>query len=170
MSEAELSGDQARNKLYGVMREDISFEQKAKKSLELGRSYLGVDNGHLTRIDQETDFWEAIASTDPDNGDFPEGLVLDLQTTYCRRTIDADDPIALDNVPEQGWADDPAYETHNLHCYMGTPLTVDDEIYGTVCFVSHDPREEPFSEADTMFAELIARLLEHELEYYPPTV
>jgi PAS domain S-box-containing protein len=147
------------------MREDTSFSEKANQALELGRSYLGVDNGHLTRIDQETDFWETIASTDPKDGKFPPGLVLDLQTTYCRRTVEADSPIALNNVPDQGWADDPAFETHNLHCYMGTPLTVNDEIFGTVCFVSTDPRSDPFSDSETMFAELIARMLEHELEY-----
>jgi PAS domain S-box-containing protein len=165
MTQSQLSADHARHQLYEIMQEDLPFPEKARQALELGQSYLGVDNGHLTRIDQETDFWEAIASTDASDGDFPPGLVLDLQTTYCRRTIGSDSAIALDNAPEQGWADDPAFEAHELHCYMGAPLRVDGEIYGTVCFVSHNPRSEPFSDGETMFAELIARLLEHELEH-----
>lgn len=158
------SPSQARQHLYEVMRSDRSFEQKARTALELGRQYLGVDNAHLTRIDEETDHWEAIVSTDPADGDFPPGLELDLGTTYCRRTIKADDQIALHDAPKQGWADDPAFETHGLHCYHGTTLVLDGEPYGTLCFVSESPRPDPYSEDETMFTELIARMLERELE------
>jgi hypothetical protein len=78
------SASQARKQLYEVMRSNHSFEQKARTAVELGRRYLGVDNGHLTRIDEDTDYWEAIVSTDPADGNFPPGLELDLGTTYCR--------------------------------------------------------------------------------------
>ena len=158
------SASQARQQLYEVMRSERSFEQKAQSALELGRRYLGVDNAHLTRIDQETDYWEAIVSTDSADGDFPPGLELDLGTTYCRRTVEADDQIALHDAPNQGWADDPAFEAHGLHCYHGTTLVLDGEPYGTLCFVSKDPRAGPYDEGETMFTELIARMLERELE------
>ena len=158
------SASQARQQLYEVMRSDRSFERKARTALELGRRYLGVDNAHLTRIDEETDHWEAIVSTDTVDGDFPPGLELDLGTTYCRRTIEADDQIALHDAPKQGWADDPAFETHGLHCYHGTTLVLDGEPYGTLCFVSENPRAGPYDEGETMFTELIARMLERELE------
>ncbi|OVE85365.1 GAF domain-containing sensor histidine kinase [Natronolimnobius baerhuensis] len=164
MAESPLGPDEARAELYEIMNDECSFETKADRALELGRRYLGVDNGHVTKIDEQSDYWKSIASTDPVSGRFPPGLALDLQTTYCRRTIRADEPIALNNVPEQGWADDPAYEAHGLKCYHGTTITLDDGVYGTVCFVSTDARSEPFSSDETMFAELIARLLEHELE------
>jgi PAS domain S-box-containing protein len=155
---------QARQHLYEVMRSDRSFDQKARSAVELGRQYFGADNAHLTQIDEEADRWEAIVSTDPADGDFPPGLELRLGTTYCRRTIEADDRIALHDAPEQGWADDLAFETHGLHCYHGTTLVLDGEPYGTLCFVSEDPRAAPYSEGETMFAELIARMLERELE------
>lgn len=164
MNADTLTAHEARSTLYEIMRGDISYEEKAQQALELGEAYLGVDNGHLTRIDPETNHWEATASTDPADGEFPPGLELDLETTYCRRTIEADDPITLHDAPNQGWADDPAFETHGLHCYHGTTLILDDEPYGTVCFVSKDPRAEPYSDGETMFAELIARMLERELE------
>lgn len=156
--------DTARAELYDVMQQDRPFEQKARAALELGERYLAVQNGHVTRIDEETDFWKAIASTDPPDGAFPAGEVLDYRTTYCRRTVQKGSSLALHDAPEQGWADDPAFETHELNCYHGTPLTVDGELYGTVCFVSEEPRETPFSESETLFAELIGRMLEHELK------
>ncbi len=163
MTDKTVTAQTAREELYEIVRRAIPFEQKAREALELGQRYLGAENGHLTRIDPETDHWEIIATTDPPDGRFPPNLELDLGTTYCRRVIETNAQIALYDAPEQGWADDPAFEAHGIHCYHGTPLVLDGEPYGTVCFVSEDPREE-FSDGETMFAELIARLLERELE------
>ena len=164
MAEAALSGNEARQRLYEIVRRDVPFDEKAHDALELGKRYLGVDNGHLTKIDRETDHWEAIVSTDSADEPFPPGLELDLGTTYCRRTIAENAPIGLSDVPNQGWADDPAFETHGLHCYHGTTLIVDDEPFGTICFVAEDPRAASFSDGETMFAELLTRMLERELE------
>lgn len=159
-----ISAQEARKRLYEVMRSDAPFEEKARDALALGEAYLGVDNGHLARIDTETDHWEAIVSTDSSAGQFPPGLELDLGTTYCRRAIADIDQVALHDASNQGWTNDPAFETHGLDCYLGTSLIVDNEPYGTVCFVSGDPRSEPFSTEEAMFAELITRMLERELE------
>jgi len=164
MSSDELSPKEARRDLYEIMRGDASFEEKGRDALELGRRYLDADNAHLTRVDPETDHWEALVSTDPPDGQFPPGLELDFETTYCRRTVAADSPIALHDAPSQGWDDDPAFETHGIHLYHGTTIVLEDEPYGTVCFVAEDPREEPFGDGETMFAELVTRLLERELE------
>lgn len=163
MTGTGLTGQEAREKLYEIVRKDVPFDQQAREALELGRRYLGLENGHLTRIDQVTDHWEIVASTDPDHGQFPPGLELGLGTTYCRRVVEDKTQVALHDAPAQGWGDDPAFDAHGLHCYLGTPLIVDKEPYGTVCFVSENPHTE-FSDGETMFAELIAQLLERELE------
>jgi len=126
----EGTAQTARDELYEIIRKEASFIQKADEALELGQRYLNADNGHLTQTDQEADHWEVIASTDSSDGEFPSGLELDLGTTYCRRTIEANSQIALHDAPNQGWADDPAFEAHGLHCYHGTPLVVDGEPYG----------------------------------------
>jgi len=158
-----MSTSGAIDALYKLMNEDLPFEEKASQALAIAEQRLGVDNGHLAEIDPEGNHWRAIASSDPPDGEFPAGLELDLQKTYCRRVLAEESSIVLDDAPSQGWADDPAFREHGLHCYHGSPLTVDGELYGTICFVSETPREEPFTEEDTAFAELVARLLEHEL-------
>ncbi|MFB6126712.1 MAG: PAS domain-containing protein [Halolamina sp.] len=163
-ADSDISAREARRSLYELMREDASFERKATEALELGRRYLGADNAHLTRIDGDTDHWEIIATTDSAEGQFPPGLELDLETTYCRKTIAAETPVSLHDAEEQGWEDDPAVEAHQLSCYHGTTVALDGEPYGTVCFVADDPRAEPFGDDETMFAELITHQLERELE------
>jgi len=155
-----MDADEARSELYAIMARDRGFEEKARRALELGEEYLGVDNGHLTRIDPESDYWKAIVSTDPPDGAFPAGVILDLGTSFCRHVVAEGDSVSFHDAPAEGLADD---DDAGPHCYHGTPVVLDGDLYGTVCFVSTDPREAPFDEDETMFAELIARMLEHEL-------
>lgn len=163
--QAETTADTAREALYNLMQSDVSFEEKARKALDLGTAYLDVDAGHLTRINQATNHWQVTISTDGPDGQFSPGLELDLNTTYCRRVIETNETIAISDAPAQGWGDDPAFEAHGLHCYHGTEITVNGTVYGTLCFVAKDANKEPFTEEKTQYATLIARLLEHELEY-----
>ncbi|WP_336328054.1 ATP-binding protein [Halovenus sp. HT40] len=161
MSQIVRNADEARHQLYEIMKRDGSFEQKAKEALELGKAYLDVDSGFLTRIESDTDHWETIVSTDGTDGLVPPGMKSNLSGTYCRHTLERDSPLALHDIPGQ----QTAVEAEKFDCYHGTTLTVNDEIYGTVCFVAVDARSDPFSEAETMFAELVGRLLEHEIEH-----
>jgi PAS domain S-box-containing protein len=159
-----MTAAEARTQLYEILRTDAPFDDIARDALMLGKQYLGVDSGYLSRIDQETDRWEVLISTDSADGRIPPGHELSLEKTYCRRTLTTDSQLVLDDAPAQGWADDPAFEAHGIHCYHGTTLVVDEAPYGTVCFVAETPRSEPFTDAETMFAELLTRLLERELE------
>lgn len=160
---ADLSPDDARTRLYEIMNQDMPFGEKARQALELGQEYLRVENGHLARIDVGAAFWEAVVSTDPADGEFPPGLVLDYQETYCRLVVEEDETLGVHDAPQQGLTDDPAYQKHGLKTYHGTPLRVDGSLYGTLCFVDSEAREEPFTESERLFVELIARMLEHEL-------
>lgn len=164
MAETSLTGHKARQRLHEIVRKDVPFNQKASEALELGKQYLGVDNGYLTRIDQETDHWEIVVTTDTEDGQASPGLELELQNTYCRETIEDDTPLALHDAPNQGWDDDPAFEISGDHTYLGNPLITEDEPYGTVCFAADHPRSDSFSEAETRFADHLTRLLERELE------
>jgi signal transduction histidine kinase len=161
VSQTALDADEARHRLYEIMKRDGAFEQKAKEALELGKSYLNVDTGFLTRIESETDHWETVVSTDDADGPVPAGMTQNLSGTHCRYTLERDSPLALHNIPEQ----ETTVESNGFDCYHGTTLTVNGEVYGTVCFLARDARSSSFSEAETMFAELVSRLLEHELEH-----
>lgn len=159
-----MDAAKARRELYEIMNRSEGFDAKAERALALGKRYLDVENAHLTEIYPENDYWETVVSTGPEDGTIPAGLVLDLGTTYCRRVVAEGETVAVEDAPAQGWDDDPAYEADGLRCYHGSPIVVDEEIYGTVCFVSEGARTQPFSEEETLFAELIARMLEHELQ------
>ena len=156
--------DSIRQSLYEIMSDDeLSLEDKQTRVLALGREFLEVQNGHIERADEAAGTHEVVASVGGPATLFSPGETLNRTTTYCRRTMDADSPVALTNAPEEGWADDPAYEEHGLACYLGAPIFVRGESYGTVCFVDENPRTNSFEASEKAFVELIARLLGREL-------
>jgi hypothetical protein len=94
-------GDNARARLYDVMSSEGTVEERLEQALEIGTEYFGVEYGYITDIDQTAGSREIIVSTDSPDGAMPPGLELDLTTTYCRRTIEQEDGIALHNVPSR---------------------------------------------------------------------
>ena len=164
LNRSHVPEESTRQTLYGIMSDDeLSLEDKQTEALALGREFLGVQNGHIERADEAAGTHEVVASVGGPATLFPSGETLNRATTYCRRTMDADSPVALANAPEEGWAEDPAYEEHGLACYLGAPIFVRGESYGTVCFIDETAREDSFTASEKAFVELIARLLGREL-------
>jgi len=152
------------HRLYEVMDNSaISLAEKQRRALETGRDFLGVEHGHIQRRDTNSTT-DTVVASDGDNPDLTDGVTLDRATTYCRRVIDSDGPVALSDAPNQGWADDPAYQQHGLNCYLGTAIFVHGDVYGTVCFSSRDPREAAFVSEEKAAVELLARLVGREIE------
>jgi predicted DNA binding protein/GAF domain-containing protein/PAS domain-containing protein len=131
---------------------DLEPMEKVSRILDVGRDRLGVDIGFLTRIESGTQ--EIVEAT----GGHPElypGAVAPLEEAYCRRTVGQEEPLAVDNAIEEGWADDPAYERFGLACYLGATIAVDGEEYGTVCFADTETRDATFTEAEKTFVDLV---------------
>lgn len=153
-----------RGRLYDVMADEAaSIEDKQSRALAVGREYLGTETAYVQRkVDADTH--EVVATAGDPAGLPPVGSTMRRATTYCRRTMAADSPVAVSNAGDQGWADDPAYREHGLECYLGTTVFVRGEPWGTVCFASQDVRDREFGASEKAFVELLARLLGRERE------
>jgi GAF domain-containing protein len=137
---------------------DLDFEAKVDALLELGCDRFDVDVGFLSAIDDE---FEVVAADSAHPGLQP-GATEPMSTTYCRRTIAADDPLAVEDAAEE-WADDPAYDRWELACYVGAKVEVDGELYGTLCFADTG-ESRAFTDAEKTFVELLAAWVRYELE------
>ncbi|MFB6179936.1 MAG: GAF domain-containing protein, partial [Halorientalis sp.] len=160
-SRPALGGTHLRRLQEIATETDLPFEEKAERLLEVGLDRLGVENAHLSTVDREPEHYEVIASV----GELPisAGDLMDLPTTFCRRTIETDDVVSISHAREDGWAGDPAYETGDVECYLGARILVGGSLYGTVCFLDRSPHS-TFTEAEQTFVSLVARWLSHELE------
>lgn len=141
---------------------DRSSNEKIRAALQLGTEHFGVENGHLVHIDPAAGTHEVVTV----HGRHPtiaEGRTIDLSDTYCRMIVANGETLLVGNVAEAGWEGDPAFEFHELGCYLGAKVVCGEKFYGTLCFVDRKSKA-PFSEPrDRTFLERMAEEIGHEL-------
>ena len=146
-----------------LARDEAPSSDRIQEILQLGADRYGVELGLLVQIDQagQTYTIDEVSTPHPD---ITRGLTGDLLSTYCRMVVNEQEPLAIDNAPEQGWSNDPAYQSSLLSTYIGTAVTTGDTVYGTVCFVDLAPREGSFDDAARSFLERLGEAVEQVLE------
>lgn len=163
-TESELEqGVETLHALYEISSDTgMSFDEKRRELLEFGCEFLDLPHGFITEI---TETRQTIIASVGDHELLQPGEACPLEQSYCRKTIATESGfLAVRNAGEEGWTEDPAYETFELETYIGGKIVVDGELYGTVCFASDHPRDEEFSELEWTFVELLSRWLSYEFE------
>jgi PAS domain S-box-containing protein len=150
-------------RLHQTASKSAPFKQKIAELLEFGRTYMGVEQGFLTRFDDDTQ--EIVVGVGP-NDQLRSGATAPFSESYCRYTIDPnqDSPLTVMNAAEEGWKGDPAYERFGLACYAGSKITVGGETTGTICFADRNPQDKQFTEIQETFVELLTEWVSYELE------
>lgn len=152
----------ARQEVYAAFADrSADLEEATRRALEVGREWLALEMGFLTRIE---DGVQTILLSVGEERTLEGGTSCPLDRAYCKRTIEIDGPLSVQNVPESREISDAAYETFDQDTYIGTTVHLGDEVYGTVCFSSPDSRAEIFSEDEELFVELLAQLIGQALE------
>ena len=155
-------------RIYEVTTDpELTFDGKITGLLEAGREHLDLPYGFLTHIEKDDDertgsqtIVEALGSHDL----LQSGKSAALEQSYCRKTTDGDGHMALQHATETGWADDPAYETFGLETYIGSEVVAGDDLYGTLCFASKEPRDLSFDEFERSYIRLAARWIGYEID------
>ena len=149
----------------------LDADGKITRILEVGPEAVGLPHGYLTRITvddgdgrEERSGTQTVIGASGDHDRLQPGDSYPLSQSYCRETIRTDGVREIPDAIEAGMEGDPGYETFDLGCYLGTAVTVDDELYGTVFFAAEEPRSAPFTEAERTFVRLTGRLMGYEIE------
>jgi PAS domain S-box-containing protein len=137
------------------------FETAVEDALSAGIGRLKIGVGFLTRIDDGTQYIEHSVG---EHDAIQAGESCPLDEAYCRRTVDIEGNLCVQDAKISPDVADAAYEQFGLGAYIGTKVMVDDQVYGTICFGDREPKREPFSEAQELFVELIARLVGQAIE------
>jgi len=141
---------------------DRSFAEQVETLLELGCDVLGTDYGSLSQIRGDEYEFEFVHAPD---GSIQAGDTVDLSATNCERTAATADTVVLGDIsaeaPELTAKD--GYAEWGISCYIGAPILVDGEVYGTFCFYDDEPRAEGFSEWETTLVDLMSQWVSYEL-------
>jgi len=61
---------------------------------------------------------------------------------------------------------DPAYETFGFESYLGTTISVDDELYGTLCFADTAARDDPINDKEKALVEMHGQWVEYTMTHW----
>jgi PAS domain S-box-containing protein len=137
-----------------------SFEAKLSALLELGTERLGLPYGFLNRSGRSRYHVEGAV------GDHPRlqpGNSAPESAAYCRKTMQQEGTLAIQDAAAAGWTDDPAYERFELGSYIGGTVVVGGDEYGTLCFAADAGRDRAFDDAERAFVELLVQWIGNEL-------
>jgi signal transduction histidine kinase len=143
-----------------VCDRDATLDEKIDNAIQIGCDRLGVDNGVVTYTG---DGKYEILDTNISTGTYTPGSVTELGTTWCRHVVEDREPLAFGDATRTAYEDDIALEKTGQYCYIGKPLIVDGETYGTLCYSSETPRSD-FTEEERQFVRLLAEWISYEIE------
>ena len=133
--------------------------------LALGAKHLGLPLGIISRIEGDT--YTVIQHVAPAGTDLTNGQTFALGQTSCAITMQTGDITAISHMGRSVHAGHPCYKAFGLEAYLGVPITVRGEPFGTLNFSSSTPYGREFDAADMEFMRLLARwvcaVMEHQL-------
>jgi GAF domain-containing protein len=150
--------------MYEVISDqERSFEARVEGLLAIGCRELGTDFGTLSRVRDSEYVFEVVRAPDDT---IEAGDVVDLAATSCERVVLSEQRLVAGDVardhPEL--AEKTGYTEWGISCYLGTPVTVDDDVYGTFCFYDTDTRQEQFSDWEVTLVDIMGRWVGSALE------
>ena len=119
---------------------------------------LGMDVGLVCHIDAEAGT-NTIRYANAPSPDLAAGTSFPLESTYCSIAWETESPMAVEHMGASPHADHLCYRTHGLEAYIGVPLRVDGERFGTINFVSGEVAPRRFSRHDVDYLERAAGLI-----------
>ncbi|WP_346911568.1 PAS domain S-box protein [uncultured Roseibium sp.] len=154
-------------RLYAITStRELTTDQKINQILKLGCEHFELPFGIISRIIEDT---YSVMYADSPNGEVQVGATFELGETYCAHTLKADQPVTISHTKQSALAHHPCYEKFKLETYIGVPLLVDGERYGTINFTSAEPRTRPFSQTERelirQFADWIGNEIAREQDH-----
>jgi signal transduction histidine kinase len=125
------------------------------------RLFLGVDCAIVSCVEGER---YTVTHFQAPGAPLVRGLHFALGETYCAIMLQADDVLSIDEMGQSPYSGHPCYQTQQLESYIGAPLLVNGQRYGTVNFSSPEPRAEPWTEEDRQLVRLVTAMIGGVLE------
>jgi hypothetical protein len=139
---------------------------KLEQLFEEETAEFNLDYAFLSRIDleAETQYFELVHGS---HGALEPGNTVPLSKTYCRKTIaDPEGTMAVSDALAEGWGDDPAYEKFGLGSYVGTTVSSENKLYGTLCFANTAPRDTPITDDEKTLIDIFGQWVSYELNQW----
>lgn len=138
------------------------FPDQVRRLLDLGCRRFDMEVGILSTIEGET-YWIVHHVSAPRFG-LEEGQAFALESTLCGLTVRAGGAVGFEDLAQSGAADHPARTESGIAAYIGAPVMTEQRLWGTVSFLSLEPRPRRFNMADVDSLQLMASWVSTEVQ------
>jgi|GEM_PF-5818362 len=129
--------------------------------LELGLKTFGAANGFVSNIQGQNYLIKAFVG---ELEGVRAGIVLDLKDTVCNIVAKEHTSHVFDNLLAEDVVAHPAVPKCDFKSYLGAPIFVYGNFYGSISFVRDTVRENNSSNIDLEILEIIASSIGHAIE------
>lgn len=140
------------------------FESYTAELLRLGRDIFDCESGFFSHIQNGI---YTVRGLSGETHGLRVGDKLIMEKTISSILIGTREPVALHNLFDETALCHPILPPETFGRYIGIPLYIDEDFYGTLCFTGGAPKKEPYTndELDLLSllgAGLSARIKLHE--------
>ncbi len=151
--------------LYEITtRPELSLPEQIRVALKTAMMAFNSKLAIVSRIENEK-FTILYCVTPPNT--VKEGDVFELRETYCDITVKKNEVLSIDDMGKSEYKAHACYGKFHLESYIGVPVMVGGQLYGTLNFSSPDPHNPRFNGSDEGFVRLLGKwvsaAVEHEL-------
>ncbi|MBT9312696.1 response regulator [Leptothoe kymatousa] len=139
----------------------LSFTDSIQELLVMGRQQFNLEIGTLAKIDGEQ--YEVIASQLSDSVT-TQGTLYQLKQQFCAEVIRLNRPIYITKVGNTRWNNHPCYQAFKYEAYIGVPVVVNGDVYGTLSFASRHAIDNTFKAVDKELLRLMAQWIGGAIE------
>lgn len=130
----------------------LSHSNKIERLLRAGLDHFGLEKAIVARIVGNQYTVEYCVDL---KGELEPLTTFDLSGTYCVHTLSADKSVGFHFVAESEIKKHPCYTNFKLESYIGAPIRLSGQLYGTINFSSPSPVE-PFCKDDHILITLLS--------------
>ena len=141
-------------------QQSLSFEEKTGAMLEMGCAQFGLEIGILAHIQDE--HYQIVHARSPQNVLLP-GTTMPVCDTYCAEALALADALSFEQAGETERRDSSTYRQLGLEAYIGTPVRVNSQIWGMLCFAGKKPSPRLFTSGDREMVRLMAQWIGSEI-------
>ncbi|WP_375753906.1 diguanylate cyclase [Vibrio sp. HN007] len=130
--------------------------------LMLGLEVFDLDIAIMSRIQDGR--YVVEHSIAPEDSDLKPGDEFNFDHTFCEMTCQSDVPVLVPDITTTpAFTGHPAYQHFKLGAYIGIPIYLHDELYGTLNFSGLNAKTKSFPESTAELLKLMALWIEGEL-------
>ncbi len=148
--------------LYEVISQPTAaLDAQIRRALELATNSLGLDAGIVSRVEGEVYTVEHCYA--PDLALEP-GQRFAVDDAPCTLTLEAAGPLLIDHLSDSEYRSHPCRDVFEIEAYAGAPVRVGGTLFGTLSFMSAEPKTPPFSDGDRELVALLAQWMGSTIE------